>query len=136
MQTLCVQTAAAPAEAGAEAGAEAWEAALASAASPPAPSTLLARYPAQLNPNPNPDPDPDPDPSPDPDPDPQPKPKPKPKPKQARYSAPLVLRATYPAMARHLGPEPSNSQLRQALARFTHAQRLDEARVAEDPPLP
>ena len=38
--------------------------------------------------------------------------------------------------AAHLGPEPSNSQLRQALARFTHAQRLDQANFAEDPSLP
>ena len=34
----------------------------------------------------------------------------------ARYSPSLVLLAIYPAMAAHLGPEPSNSQLRQALA--------------------
>jgi len=54
----------------------------------------------------------------------------------ARYSCPLTLLAIYPAMADQLGPEPSNSQLRQTLARFTHAQRLDEASFAADPTLP
>ena len=51
----------------------------------------------------------------------------------ARYSCPLTLLCAYPAMAEQLGPDPSNSQLRQTLARFTHAQRLDEARFAPRP---
>eukprot|EP00964_Phaeocystis_antarctica_P133335 scaffold97530_cov37-Phaeocystis_antarctica.AAC.2 len=50
----------------------------------------------------------------------------------ARYSCPLTLLSVYPAMAEQLGAEPSNSELRQVLARFTHAQRLDEARLAAD----
>ena len=50
----------------------------------------------------------------------------------ARYSCPLTLLSVYPAMAEQLGAEPSNSELRQTLARFTHAQRLDEARLAAD----
>ena len=51
----------------------------------------------------------------------------------ARYSCPLTLLSVYPAMAEQLGAEPSNSELRQVLARFTHAQRLDEARLAANP---